>query len=503
MRHNAVKVVTILLFVLLALAASNSNAGAQKAGGDLPRAVPKTWDEEAISSLDVPLVNPGRTPVHTSADVFYKIPARVLYKNYPVYAPGKEPPGYMEMLAKQEPEVVLDASKLKTESDWLKAGEVVFDLPITFNDLATVEEVRDPEWYKKTGVRIAKDGTVPYVRYVIKEKGKVELGDFSCAMCHNRVMNDGSVIKGAQGDFPFDRVYAHKMRTTFKVGLARYLVRVLFAAPWLEPDPHAPVREMSIDQIATLHEAVPPGVISRFGSSLLFPPAVPDLIGVKDRRYLNHTGHMRHRSIGDMMRYMAIVQDAEVFDRFGDFTPLGRMPNPATLSRYSDEQLYALSLYLYSLKPPPNPNKFTPLAARGRKVFNREGCAVCHTPPLYTNNKLTPVDGFKVPEDHLQKFDIMPISVGTDPNLALNTRRGTGYYKVPSLKGVWYRGPFGHSGFVQTLEEWFDPRRTDDGYVASGFRGAGVANKPVKGHSFGLDLSADDRKALIAFLKTL
>lgn len=503
MVYNAVRLIVILLFVLLVLAVSNDNTSAEKAGGDSPRVVPKTWDEEAIASLDVPLVNPKVTPVHTSAAVYYSIPVRPFYKNYPVYAPGKEPPGYMEMLAKQEPEMVFDASKLKTESDWLKAGEMVFDVPITFNDLATVDEVRDPAWYKKTGVLSAKDGTVPYFRYVIKEKGKVELGDFSCAMCHNRVMNDGSVIKGAQGDFPFDRVYAHKMRTTFKLGLARYLARVLFAAPWLEPDPHARVREMSIDEIATLHEAVPPGVISRFGSSLLFPPAVPDLIGVKDRRYLNHTGHMRHRSIGDMMRYMAIVQDAEVFDRFGEFSPLGRMPDPAKQSRYSDEQLYALSLYLYSLKPPPNPNKFTPLAARGQKVFNREGCASCHTPPLYTNNKLTPVEGFKVPEDHLKKFDIMPVSVGTDPNLALNTRRGTGYYKVPSLKGVWYRGPFGHSGFVQTLEEWFDSRRTGDSYVASGFRGAGITNKPVKGHMFGLDLSEDDRKALIAFLKTL
>jgi hypothetical protein len=31
----------------------------------------------------------------------------------------------------------------------------------------------------------------------------------------------------------------------------------------------------------------------------------------------------------------------------------------------------------------------------------------------------------------------------------------------------------------------------------------GVTNFAVKGHPFGLDLSAEDRKALIAFLKTL
>jgi hypothetical protein len=46
----------------------------------------------------------------------------------------------------------------------------------------------------------------------------------------------------------------------------------------------------------------------------------------------------------------------------------------------------------------------------------------------------------------------VPFSIGTDANLTMTTRRGTGYYKVPSLKGVWYRGPFEHNGSVATLE---------------------------------------------------
>jgi hypothetical protein len=120
-----------------------------------------------------------------------------------------------------------------------------------------------------------------------------------------------------------------------------------------------------------------------------------------------------------------------------------------------------------------------------------------------TNNKLTPVDGFNVSADHLKKYDVLSLSVGTDPALALKTRRGTGYYKVPSLKGVWYRGPLEHSGSVATLEDWFDPRRLRDDYAPTGFRGAGVKTRAVKGHAYGLNLSAADRRALIAFLKTL
>jgi hypothetical protein len=174
-----------------------------------------------------------------------------------------------------------------------------------------------------------------------------------------------------------------------------------------------------------------------------------------------------------------------------------------TRGRYSDEQLYALSLYLYSLEPPPNPNPFDDLAKRGQSVFEKEGCAMCHTAPLYTNNRLTPADGFKIPEEHVAKYDVLPQSVGTDPYLALKTRRGTGYYKVPSLKGLWYRGPLEHHGSVATLEDWFDPHRLNDDYVPTGFRGAGIRTRAVKGHNFGLTLSQQDRTALIAFLKTL
>jgi hypothetical protein len=113
------------------------------------------------------------------------------------------------------------------------------------------------------------------------------------------------------------------------------------------------------------------------------------------------------------------------------------------------------------------------------------------------------VDGFNVPADHLKKYEILPLSVGTDPALALKTRRGTGYYKTPSLKGLWYRSPLEHNGSVATLEDWFDPRRLRDDYAPTGFRGAGVKTRAVKGHAYGLYLSAADRQALIAFLKTL
>src|SRR6185295_8769804 len=130
-------------------------------------------------------------------------------------------------------------------------------------------------------------------------------------------------------------------------------------------------------------------------------------------------------------------------------------------------------------------------------------CSGCHTPPLYTNNKLTLAEGFKIPMEDRPRYNILPISVGTDPNLTMKTRRGTGYYKVPSLRGVWYRGPFEHNGSVASLEDWLDPRRLNEDYVPTGFRGVAAKTRAVKGHRFGLDLSMENRRALIAFLKTL
>ncbi len=97
----------------------------------------------------------------------------------------------------------------------------------------------------------------------------------------------------------------------------------------------------------------------------------------------------------------------------------------------------------------------------------------------------------------------MHISSGVDPRYTLQTHKGTGLYKVPSLKGVWYRGPFGHNGSAATLEDWFDPARLRPEYVPTGFKGYDGKTRSIPGHLFGLELSPSERADLIAFLRTL
>jgi hypothetical protein len=287
---------------------------------------------------------------------------------------------------------------------------------------------------------------------------------------------------------------------------ARSVLRSSFDVPWTPRPLDGRIYGASLSELVEALNAIPAGVNSRAGSSLLHPVQIPDLIGLRDRRYLDHTGLIEQRSIGDLMRYAALNQDTKDLGRYGSFVPGGidfkTLPDPAARSRYSDEQLYALALFIYSLEPPPNPNRLDPLSTRGRQVFAREGCIRCHTPPLYTNNKLTLAVGFKPVAAALSDPDTAS-SVGTDANLALATRRGTGFYKVPSLMGLWYRGMFPHDGSCARLDDWFDPGRTSEDYAPTGFKGYAVAKRAVDGHRFGLELSSEDRKALVAFLKTL
>jgi mono/diheme cytochrome c family protein len=270
--------------------------------------------------------------------------------------------------------------------------------------------------------------------------------------------------------------------------------------PWLEDDPHRRFESMKDEELGAFFaqpSGEPPGTtFARFNGRPLFATRMADLRGVRDRKFLDATGTHLNRGPADIARYGILVEYAES----GRFGPHRMLPEPAqAYMRPPDEAMYAMALYLYSLGPAPSPHPFDERARRGREIFESEGCVKCHTPRLYTNNKLVAVPGFESPS----RPDVSERRVGTDPRLALQTRKGTGYYKIPSLRGLWYRGLYEHNGSVAKLEDWFDPRRLRDDYVPSGWRGPGVEHRAVPGHEFGLDLSPDEKAALIAFLRTL
>ena len=354
---------------------------------------------------------------------------------------------------------------------------------------ATGFRTSDPELIARARSRevlskaqIQPDGTIFQLRWVVTNRG-VQLSYIECASCHTRFMADGSRLAGAVGNGDLlvggigvelaDRDLLQYFPSDSLV-TANYK---LFAVPWIKPDANEKIRSMTAGEFGNLMATVTSGTFARVNGSPYYMTKIPDLIGIKDRKYIDHTATHRHRGPGDLMRYAALVQGSDSMD-FGShrfYTDTQRR----ILYRYDDAVLYALAKYIYALKSPPNPNRFDNTAARGQKVFVREGCISCHTPPLYTNNKLTLAVGYTLPPHHPLRNDILHLSVGTDPGLALKTRKGTGLYKVPSLRGVWYRGHYLHDGSVASLEEMFDEHRLSPEHVPGGWKGPGVVKRTI------------------------
>ncbi len=472
--------------------------------------VPKTYDDAETATWHVPLANSKVSPSFLTSSYFYAREVRPIFKSYPIYHPDREPEGYLEHLKTAEPEVLWDDKEnrpsLNTKADWIHAGEVVYEAPIWPRPLEAMSHYRDSEWIDRMGLPVAADGTIPGVYYTVQERGSVGVGIFSCATCHNRVDGAGQVFKAAQGNLPLARIEAFEILKGLH-GSEQEVRDSEFeyhGTPWIKEGPNARIREMTLEEHAATREAIPPGVYPNHNGSMFSPAKIADLIGLKQRRYMDFTAHMKNRGPSDVMRFTDFHQSESRYASFGKYQPQ-TIPDPENEVRYSDEQAYALALYLYSLEAPKNPHKVDALARRGKVIFKEEGCVKCHAPDTgYTNHKLTAVDGFKVPTNHPEKENISRRRVHTDSTYGLMTRKGTGLYKIPSLVGLWNRGPYEHNGSCATLEDWFDSRRLEEDYVPTGWRGpSGTKTRAVPGHEFGLDLSEEDKRALIAFLLTL
>lgn len=140
----------------------------------------------------------------------------------------------------------------------------------------------------------------------------------------------------------------------------------------------------------------------------------------------------------------------------------------------------ALAAYLESLADtlPDAPSPATPVS-RGASLF-QEHCSRCHSSPGFA--------GPPVPVD----------VVGTDPVIARSLERGTGTYRVPSLRGVATRGALLHDASVPSVTALLDPARLQRSWTGNRL-GPGA----VPGHAFGLSLDASDRAELARFVEAL
>jgi len=93
----------------------------------------------------------------------------------------------------------------------------------------------------------------------------------------------------------------------------------------------------------------------------------------------------------------------------------------------------AIDEYLKSLKPVPSPylvhGKLSKAAKRGREIFSRAGCVMCHSSPLYT--------------------DLHQQDVGTCGQFDTRTDK----FYTPTLVEVWRTAPYLHDGSAATIRD--------------------------------------------------
>lgn len=125
--------------------------------------------------------------------------------------------------------------------------------------------------------------------------------------------------------------------------------------------------------------------------------------------------------------------------------------------------------------------RFTESEQHGYELF-KTYCNNCHTEPLFTNN------GFEnngLPMDSVLK-DLGRMKITQNPKDSLK-------FKVPTLRNIEYSAPYFHDGRAAKLKDVIE-------HYTSGMTSSATLSPQLKNK---IELSKQDKKDLIAFLKTL
>lgn len=196
-----------------------------------------------------------------------------------------------------------------------------------------------------------------------------------------------------------------------------------------------------------------PGRADVLPDAIFNPYAFPGFAGYADLPYLHHTANWLHTGTATL----AVRCETLFITSSGEQARIPRV------------LAWAVAAWLRSLPALPPELPLTEDDRReGERVFDEGGCPRCHPAPTFTSDRQVRVE-----------------NIGTDAAAGLSAARGTGLYRVPSLRGVGWTAPYLHHGAVETLDELFDPARTEPG------------------HEHGLDLAAADRVTLVRYLRGL
>ncbi len=243
---------------------------------------------------------------------------------------------------------------------------------------------------------------------------------------------------------PYDALLPILANKAMDVGKARLLVE------GLEPGDLPP--ELEDTPLGDL-DRLGPGRVDVMVDGRFNPFAIPDLGGLVDMPFLQQNANWWHRGTATL----AVRCETLFITASQERTRIPRV------------LAWALAEFVRAQPPPPPEDAAPgPLAEAGEQVFEDAGCGSCHPPPIYTSDRLVTLE-----------------EAGTDNEAGNGPVRRTGYYRIPSLRGVGRTGPYLHHGAVDSLEELFDPDRQEPG------------------HSWGLELDVGDREAIVAFLRSI
>jgi hypothetical protein len=351
--------------------------------------VPRTWDTVALSDWGTPLANINLRPGYFSEAEYYKAPVDN-YRTFPVYDPAREPAGYWDSIRGSKPVPLIDLPA-SGSLDWPLAGKRVWEeLDVPFfrlYDTDSISMARSAEYFRKNRNRIVMlgNGTSAIYRWVVTPQG-IALGVTACASCHTRVLPDGSTLTGPginrlTSDALLDRMLGRLLQIAYAGDTPQQAAWRQFGVPWIPGDIHQKLKAMSDQEMGRLFAAEVPGVTDRPNGSPWYITKIPDLIGIRDRMFIDHTATHQHRGPGDLMRYAALIEYADAMD-FGAHRMLGDAQRKVRV-RWPDELLYALAQYLYSLQPPTNPNPRDAGALAGEGVRSRRLSGMPHPASLY------------------------------------------------------------------------------------------------------------------------
>ncbi len=194
-----------------------------------------------------------------------------------------------------------------------------------------------------------------------------------------------------------------------------------------------------------------------------------------------------------------------------------------------ENRLTELAKFLSDLPPPKYPFPIDVVRANAGSAIYTAQCAECHEPGAAKTSHVIPIDEIGTDRERLDSWTQKAADAFNEKMKRLEfnrpaTIKNNGYYSPP-LDGIWLRAPYLHNGSVRTLRDLLNPpdQRAQSFYrgydvidpVNVGFKEPPISQQQYflldstkrgngnQGHTYGTQLSDEDKENLLEYMKTL